>query len=334
MSRSNITLQDIAGRAGVSKMTVSAVLSGRTKNVFVSEATRQRVLALADEMGYRPNVAARALSTGRTNVVEFWAQNVNNPYFNAVFHAARRHLLAHDLSIALFEASVGAPALPGPAWPSDGTLVFDCPWRPEKLQERLDSKGAAHRPYVTLGTYHDPSGDYVAVDLYPGVVNAVEHLLARSRRRVAYLVDLASNYPEEVRCRAYADTTRFAGAEPDYLVSPDNSRATTRVFMREYVRTYGCPDGLFCHNDLMAVGAYRGLCDLGIRVPDDVMIVGCDGIEELEYLECPISTVSQPVEEMCELASRFLHARIEEADRPPQQQVLKAQLVVRQSSGG
>src|SRR5689334_12241646 len=112
-----ITLQNIATRAGVSKMTVSAVLSGRSKTVFVSDSTRQRVLDLAREMGYRPNAAARALSTGRTGVVEFWAQNVDNPFFNTVFHSIRAHLLAHDLAVTLFETSVPKPQRPSAAHP-------------------------------------------------------------------------------------------------------------------------------------------------------------------------------------------------------------------------
>src|ERR1051326_2173072 len=87
-----VTLKDVAERAGVSTMTVSAVLNTQSKNIFVSEATRQRVMALAQEMGYRPNRAARALATGRTNVVEFWTRDVSNPYFNAAYHQIRRQL--------------------------------------------------------------------------------------------------------------------------------------------------------------------------------------------------------------------------------------------------
>src|SRR5688572_19522481 len=103
MGSKAVTLQDIAARAGVSKVAVSAALKDGLGNVFVSEATRRRVRALAEEMRYRPNGAARALATGRTGVVEFWAQNVQNPFFNAAFHAARRHLLSLDLSLSLVE---------------------------------------------------------------------------------------------------------------------------------------------------------------------------------------------------------------------------------------
>src|SRR5947207_2039919 len=108
----SVTLKDIAARAGVSKMTVSAALTGNSTHVFVSEATRQRVRALAHELGYRPNSVARALVTGRTNVVEFWAQNVSNPFFNTVFHLARQQLLQYNRTTTLWEFLIGAPTDP------------------------------------------------------------------------------------------------------------------------------------------------------------------------------------------------------------------------------
>jgi LacI family transcriptional regulator len=344
MSDSNkVTLQDIAARAGVSKMTVSAVLSGRSKNVFASEATRQRVLTLAREMGYRPNAAARALSTGRTGGVEFWVQNVNNPFFNTVFHSVRSHLLAHDLTVTLFETSVRRPrrlpagetapfAFDAPAGAADGLLVLDYPGGGPPLDEMMRSRGVKGLPVVTIGTYVSTDADYVQVDLHKGAAEAVRHLLSTGRRRVAYLVDRASHYPEEPRWRAYAEQMQSAGLEPEWLVAPDSRRPSTREFVRAYIQEHGCPEGLFCHNDVMAMGAYRALRDLGLSAPDDMAIAGCDGIEEVEYLDRPLTTVAQPVEEMCETACRFLHARIEEPGLPPQQRVLQPRLIVRESS--
>ncbi len=82
----------------------------------------------------------------------------------------------------------------------------------------------------------------------------------------------------------------------------------------------------------MAIGAYRALCELGLRVPTDVALVGCDGIEDTEYLERPISTIEQPISEMCALAWDFLQRRIQEPNHPPQRVVLQPKLVIRASS--
>jgi LacI family transcriptional regulator len=312
---------------------VSAVLTGNSTHVFVSEATRQRVLALAHELGYRPNSVARALVTGRTNVVEFWAQNVSNPFFNTVFHRARQQLLQYNRTITLWEFLIGAPTYPNvTSWPADGLLILDWSGRAETLRERLQARGCAHLPMVTMGTYYLENTDHVGVDLRTGAEQAVRHLIASGCRRVAYVVDKWSAYPEEVRYRAYTATVEQAGQQPEYVVAPTASRSSARSSMREYVQAHGCPDGLFCHNDLIAVGVYRALCDLGLSVPEQVALIGCDGIEEVEYLERPISTIVQPVEELCDLACRFLHARLQDASLPLQQAVLQPKLVLRQTS--
>ena len=82
----------------------------------------------------------------------------------------------------------------------------------------------------------------------------------------------------------------------------------------------------------MALGCYRGLCDLGIRVPDDILIVGCDGIEDAEYQACPITTIALPVTQMCSLAWDFLENRIKNPDLPQQEMLLKPELIIRKSS--
>jgi LacI family transcriptional regulator len=94
----------------------------------------------------------------------------------------------------------------------------------------------------------------------------------------------------------------------------------------------GGVDALFCNNDDLALGAYRGLREAGLRVPDDVMLVGCDGIEDMQFLEQPLTTIAIPVEEMCALAWRFLRRRIENPDTPLQHALLQPTLVVRESS--
>ena len=92
------------------------------------------------------------------------------------------------------------------------------------------------------------------------------------------------------------------------------------------------PQAIFCVNDEVAIGAYRGLCDLNVRVPDEVRLVGCGGIEDTAYHACPLSTVAMPIAEMCGTAWDYLANRLREPDLPPQQIVLKLQLVVRESS--
>jgi len=115
-------------------------------------------------------------------------------------------------------------------------------------------------------------------------------------------------------------------------LTDSKQRAEVRRTIGSYIERFGCPNGIFCYNDDMALGAYRGLCDLGLRVPEQVALVGCDGIEDTQYLETPLSTIVQPVEEMCALAWQFLQKRMQEPDYICQQGIITAKLEIRASS--
>ena len=113
----------------------------------------------------------------------------------------------------------------------------------------------------------------------------------------------------------------------------ERQRPVARQLIQDYVRDHGRPEAIFCHSDDVARGIYRGLCDAGISVPGDIALVGCDGIEDTEYLECPLTTLVQPVAEMCATAWGFLQMRLEDWTGPAQHAVLRARLAIRESSG-
>jgi LacI family transcriptional regulator len=106
-----------------------------------------------------------------------------------------------------------------------------------------------------------------------------------------------------------------------------------RHAVTEYVREHGPPDGIFCHNDDFAIGAYRALRDMGLRIPDDVALVGCDNLEETAYLDVPLSTIAVPTEELCRTGWEFLYRRMHDPSAPLQCAILQPQLVVRASLG-
>jgi LacI family transcriptional regulator len=118
----------------------------------------------------------------------------------------------------------------------------------------------------------------------------------------------------------------------EYISLSANTRAAARADIKSYVEEHGCPDGILCFNDEVALGSYRALCDLGIKMPQKVALIGCDGIEDTEFLECPITTIVQPVEEMCNLAWDILQERIVNPRKELTQKVLLSQLAIRDSS--
>ena len=331
-----VTLKDIAKRLDVSHATVSRALN-RPEDPLISEATKLRVLHAATEMGYRPNQAARTLATGRTGLVALWLWSEAVPNSYHAYVSQLMHAEAHRRSCQLIVDLVCWATLEArkdnlfEAWHVDGIVAHES--GPAFQTQFLGS----HRPpvpVVSTGAYHFlPGVDRVSIDVFEGAVLAMNHLIEQGRRRIMYVTDDLAHRGADPWYIAYTSQLKDFGLESIFL-DVQSTRAAVRVAVREYVRVHGAPDALFCHNDDMAIAAYRGLCDLGVRVPDDVAIVGCDGIEDTEYLEVPLTTIAQPLVEMCRVASQFLEQRIEDPSRPIQEVTLPATLVIRSSSGG
>lgn len=325
------TRDEVARIAGVSTATVSRVLSGRGP-APVSEELRERVLKAADQIGYRPNSIARALVTGKTHLVAMWAQDCFTPYYSLIGrHIAqqgiRRHyqVLVNSRQHYVDDQHQALFSLP---WHVDGVLVCDIESQASPVASLYD----AHTPRVSLGVFHTAAQDFVGIDLYQSTVDAIHHLLSPGCRRIAYMRNNEATRARDPRTRAYEDALHEAGLEAEPIAVPNQQRPTARQAVVEYVRERGLPEAIYCINDDIALGCYRGLRDLGVRIPDDVALVGCDGLSELEYLETPISTIAQPLEAMCEQAWEFLEHRIQEPSTPIQQKTLPAQLVIRASS--
>ncbi len=322
------TLKDVAEAAGASAATVSYVLNNSPK--AISPQTRARVLQAARDLGYQPNLAARTLAARHSHTVALWIANAHAPFFAQVIRAFQPQARAggYELIIREMAGDPGEMRSGLSGWPVDGILAFQ---GAAYVHAFLEANPSPTVPFVSLGAYHEDCSDFVAIDLYAGARDAVRHLLMRGRR-VAFLLPEGSTVPGEARHAAYHAVMDEAGLPPEVIAVPTKQRADVRQALKAYLGRHGCPDGLFCYNDDMALGAYRGLCDLGLRVPEQVALVGCDGIEDTEYLERPLSTIVQPVEEMCRLGWQFLENRMRDPALRAQRVTVTPALVVRDSS--
>jgi LacI family transcriptional regulator len=326
------TIRDIAHRLDLSHATVSRVLNKKNDSM-ISEATRARVLAAAREMRYRPNAMARALVTGKSQTIALWTIDGFAGFYAAVAH--RFTILAYEnrykvsvngITNVLSAEELDLQLLQGPV---DGIVACDMGMREDIFRSAVQ---IPNTPLVTIGVYYLEDWDFVGIDLFPGSLAAVRHLLAPGCKRVAYMVNRGAGSPRDPRSLAYHTAMRDAGLPPEYVWPENATRAACRQAIKDHVRERGCPEAIFCNNDDIAIGCYRGLCDLGVRIPDDVALVGCDGLEETEYHFHPLSTIVQPVEEMCRIAWQYLVHRIEDPAAPPQRTILQPALVTRVSS--
>lgn len=340
-SQTQPTLEDIARKLGVSTATVSRALHlERSPNV--GEETRLKVQRMAHELGYQPNLMGRSLVKGRSHTVSYWTLDAFSPYYVGVARticeeAARRRtnvIINSSLDPANTLEPFGAGAGTGNPIASsfDGIIACDVAYERNAFAQSLRSLNI---PFVGIGMNFPPDRDYVALDFNHVGVLAVRHLLEQGCRRIAHVT--TSTDGDDARAVAYADLMTSAGHPVDLIHIRHHHRKEARERLLETIqkrRALGqpLPDALFCINDETAIGCYRALCDLGIAVPAEMLIVGCDGIEDTKYHACPLSTVVLPVEQMCSLAWDFLENRIQNPQAPLQQVTLQPELVVRQSA--
>lgn len=325
------TIKSISLKLALSTATVSRVLSERD-GAAIAENTRRRVLEMANEMGYRPNRAARALATGKTHLVALALNHARSSYYVKVMHQTLDWLRAegYDLMVShMGEEGDGIDALGLSAWPFDGILAVD---NSIDIDNHLRGSLLQQTPFVNMGAFLSPYADGVGVDMAHGATEAVRHLLAIGCRHIGYLAAAGEMEAGHSRYDAFISGVRQAGAEPETIVISQETRAAAREAVLAFFHSNGCLDGLFCFNDDLALGAYRALCDLRLRIPEDVALVGCDGIEEAEYLETPLTTIVLPVEQMCAHGWQLLKRRMEYRSAPLQQIYLKPQLEIRASS--
>ena len=340
------TQADIGRLAGVSKATVGFVLADRY-DIAIPESTRQRVKRAATDIGYRPNLAARALVSGRTNAITIAFPGKIEAYHAQVLQVFERITNAHGYHLIATTIGHIAPsnALPD-LWdlinaPNDAVILVDVF---DRYRPYVDEIVPSSRPIVSMGIVELPAVDSVHIDLTAAAVAACDHLFQPGKSRVVYL---GANVPEteipafidhclggdgDPRCVAYCRAARACGVVPTIIGGTDWDRAATIAALERHIESNGCPDAFFCVNDTVAMRAHGALRRMGYRIPEDIRIVGCDGIEAGEDMDPPLSTIVQPVNEMCASVWRILEARLSDHEMPRQYVRLAADLVVRGSS--
>ncbi|MBD0419097.1 LacI family DNA-binding transcriptional regulator [Streptomyces sp. TRM S81-3] len=332
------TLRDVARRAGVSIRTVSNVVNG---SVPVSEELRTRVQAALDELDYRPNLVARNLRRGRSGMIALVVPELDVPYFaelaREVITAARAHgyVVMLDQTDGDGERERELLGRESRATMFDGLLLSPLTISAEELRSRTNRV-----PVVLLGEHiFNGSFHHVAIDNVAAAREATEHLLGLGRRRVAAIGDQPYSTGETAQLRTigYRQALERAGhAVDEELIVPTQRfhRHLGAQAMEHLLALPEPPDAVFCYNDLLAIGAMRAAARAGVRVPDDIAVVGVDGIQEGQYSSPSLTTVAPDKAEIARTAVGTLLGVIDGSAPPPTETKAPHRLLVRESTVG
>jgi LacI family transcriptional regulator len=349
-SRVKPTIRDVAREAGVSVATVSRVLNGSGP---VHEQTRERIRAVARELRYVPDSAARSLITRRTETLGVVLPDLYGEFFSEVMRgldqSARRrgyHVLVSSSHADRAEIEAAVRAMMGRV---DGLVVMapdvDAASLADNLPESL--------PVVLLnsGLGGDAGGsgvsfpfDTVDVDNYGGARGAVRHLVGLGHTRVALVKGAERNHDARERLRGYRDALAGARLEAParWELPGDFTEAAGHDAALRILRMRPRPTALFAANDSMAIGALSALREAGARVPEDVAVVGFDDIPLARYMSPPLSSVhvdiarlgGRAVERLLELVAERDGGATERGSRSRRRETMATSLVVRASCGG
>lgn len=324
-------MADVARLAGVSHQTVSRVVNGQTN---LRPETRDRVLQAIDQLGYRPNTAARSLVTRRSGTIgvigskgAFWGPST-----------VHRAIQAAGRSAGYFVSSVNLQSLTRDEFTDAMNHLRDQHVEGIVLIAATDDAVAAARtqvdqgvPVVVVEGDEERAPWTVGVDQVAAAELGTRHLIELGHADIVHLAGPSSWTEGRARLRGYRNAMYAAGLKPHRQIEGDWSarsgyQAGAEIAARDDVTA------VFCANDQMALGLLRSLSEAGRHVPGDISVVGFDDIPEADYLIPPLTTVRQDFDAVGRRAIEILRAAIDGAPTP--ERLIEAELVVRASSAG
>jgi LacI family transcriptional regulator len=331
------TMKDIARDLGVSVVTVSKVLRNHDD---IGEETRKRVLRRMKELNYQPNPAARTLVTGRTNLIGLIVPDLVHPFFAEVAKGISGKLRSHEYSLIIASSEDDASLERGEieqmlARRVDALILATTQSNQETVRRIQDQK----LPYVLLDRkIGGVNANFVGIDDVAAGELATTHLLEIGCKTVAHIggSDVSTAVDRQA---GYSITLARHGMSlpPEYIVKygrGDNSGDTAGYHgMKKLLQLNPRPDGVFCLNDPVAMGAMRAIVEAGLRIPADVAIVGCGNVHYDDLLTVSLTSVDQDSGNLGASAAKLAMNLIKrKGEGPPRSMIVPAKLVVRAST--
>lgn len=332
-----LTLEDIGRKAKVSRATVSRVINDHPN---ISDEVRERVWRIIEETGYQPNIAARTLASSESRILGLvipavLANVFAHPYYPQLMQGVAAACNDTDYTLTLFlfqdreeqnratKRIIGNTLLDG--------LIINADYTDSDFVRSLSR---AQMPFVQIGRTDNQNLalHYIDADNYQGACLATQHLIDNGRHRIAQ-VATAMNMAGNDRDRGYRDTLRDNDLpiHDELIVYADFSETKSYKLTKDLLTHE--PDAIFCQSDTMAMGVLRAVQDAGLRVPDDIAIIGFDDLPQAAKTNPPLTTVRQDISGIGYRAVEMLQHLLQNPTSEPQQIRQPVELVVRQSCG-
>lgn len=328
------TIKDIAKQANVSIASVSRVINNLDG---VGAETRRRILELIEQMDYTPNHIARSLISGKTATIGLILPNISNPFFPEVARGFEDTARKHGYTVilcntdedpekerqyvnVLLEKSI------------DGLVFITSTYNSIAELEKLIR---AKIPFVPVGRHiENYNGPSISINTYTPSREATKYLLQQGYQKIAFISGPLHSETSSIRLKGYMDALKEGGhpINPQWIMEGEfnehNGYRSANILLKLPER----PDAIFCANDVIAYGAMKAILSSGLRIPEDIGIIGFDDIVYSEMMHPSLTTVSQPKYTLGETAAEMLIHFIQNNQLKKKHRVIECNLIVREST--
>jgi DNA-binding LacI/PurR family transcriptional regulator len=325
------TMKDVARQAGVSSATVSRVLN---KNHYISDETRKRVLDVVEQLGYYKNVHATRLATGQSDLFGLVISEIANPFFSEVIRGFQSAAWDHGLDVLLLNTEYNQARTE--------SVIHKLVERDVRgvaiMTSSIDITATAELTDAGIGVVFsnlcsaNTLVSNISVDYSTGISQAIEHVVGLGHRRAAVIAGPEGNRPAANIKQALVNGLSKRGMRPSPVTSSNYRVDAGASAVRDILAAPEMPTVIFCGSDLIAMGAMNALEEAGIRVPDDVSILGIDNISFAFLARPPLTTISVPREELGLTAFHALEKMLQLKRHRGAEYTLETELVVRKST--
>lgn len=331
LNTKSITIHDVAQAAGVSVSTVSRVLNNKDD---VAPETYQRIKAVIAELGYTSSLAAKSLRSRRTGVIGLIMPELEDPFCIQVIKGINRAIVALNYDLIAYTSGSRQSHSKAEREQHYVSLLNGSLTDGVILVTPAATRFSTAAPVVAI----DPNNQclncqVVTAENYAGALAAVEYLISLGHRRIGFIGGRPDLQCAQQRLRGYTAALRQADIplDPDLVTSGDFSRATGHACARRLLALPHPPTAIFAANDQSAIGVLDAVRAIGLRVPDDLSVIGFDNIPEAAYCVPPLTTVDQFLDKMGYTATELLVGLIQGQTPPSNVHEMPTQLVVRDS---
>ncbi|AEV95669.1 Ribose operon transcriptional regulator, LacI family [Pediococcus claussenii ATCC BAA-344] len=328
MMTKKITIREVAVQAGVSVTTVSQILNNKGKRF--SAETRKKVRDAQNQLGYVPDFSAQNMVTKQSKTIGVLVPEIGNPFFSNLIQGIQSELALRGYALLIFDfenqvviAEKYLAELVRRA--ADGMIIASDIIDRKNIDHILNANNV---PYIMLDQNPLNTGDQVIIDDFEGGRMAAKHFIDKGHQKLAML--LPDEAPQNIEKRwngfnTYVNEKALSSKRFTAELSKNGGRTMAKDLLKEHIT------GVFAANDEVAIGLYRGVKEAGMKIPNDISIIGYDDIDLDQYITPSLTTIHQPVFEMGGKAAQFLIERVVDPSSRIKKLTLPINLIPRES---